>query len=354
MVRVGVIGTSAWTERMYMHALKNHPDGTVSAVCARDHDRTHDCARRWNIPNVYTDWRDLLDSDDIDAVIISTPNDIHYPITMHALKNSLHVLCEKPLALNHAQADAMATEADRRCLVNMTAFTYWYFPHYRYLAHLMHEHTIGTPYHFNMRYYSGHGIHGDPQWRFDRRHAGEGALFDIGSHALVLARAFLGDIAAVSASLPVTITRPGIPAAHRASDQAILNLRFADGTPGVIHLSMVSHQPKAGGQKQSLEISGSDGTLYYQNDFSSRFLLSLAKPGDDTPTELHVPDIYWPPQVSRANPREMYANLFQKSNTMAREFVSAIADDRRPDGPDLREGAEVQKVLDAAVRSHRN
>ncbi|MEM6528011.1 MAG: Gfo/Idh/MocA family oxidoreductase [Chloroflexota bacterium] len=352
-VRVGVIGTSAWAERMYMQALKNHPDGAVTAVCARDHDRTHDFARRWNIPNVYTDWRDLLDSD-IDAVIIVTPNHTHYPITMHALKNDLHVLCEKPLALNYVHADTMATEAERRNLIGMTAFTQWFYPHHRYIATLMQQGIVGTPYSLNLRHNSATGITGNPAWRFDRRQGGEGALFDIGSHAVSLARAFLGDIAAVSANLPITVPRPGIPGQYRASDQAFINLQFTDGTPGIIHVTMVSHQAKTGGQKQAIEISGSKGTLYYYNDFSTRFSLQFAQHGDDAPTELHVPDIHWPPQVSRANPRDMYADLFQKSNTMARAFVRAVADDHLPNGPDLREGAEVQKVLDAAIRSHQN
>lgn len=351
LIRVGVIGTSEWTERMYMKPLQDHPDGYVAAVCARDPERTRAFAHHWNVPHYYTDWRDLLDSDDIDAVIISTPNDTHYPITMHALKNDLHVMCEKPLALNYAQADAMATEAERRVLTGMTAFTYCHFPHYRYIAHLLRDGYVGTPYHLNLRYYSGYGISGDPIWRFDRRTGGEGALVDIGSHALALARAFLGEVGAVSASLATLVERPRIPAAHRACDHAVLNLRFVSGTVGVIHVSMVSYQPKRGGQKQALELSGSEGTLYYTNDFATHFSLRGARLGDDEPAELHVPDALWHAAVSRDNPRDFYRDLFGKTNVMAREFVSAIAEDRPIDGADLREGAEVQKLLDAAVFS---
>lgn len=351
MIRVGIIGTSAWTERMYINGLREHPNAKVTAVCGRDRERTEAFAKRNDIEYATTDYRDLLDGD-IDAVIISTPNDTHYPMTMHALKNRLHVMCEKPLALTYAQADAMATEAERRGVVNMTAFTYWFFPHYRYVAQLVNEGYVGTPYHLNLRYYSSYGLNGDPIWRFDRRHGGEGALADIGSHALSLARAFLGDATHVSARLSTHVTREGIPAEHRASDDAILTLQFANGALGTIHVSMASYQPQAGGQKQALELSGSNGTLFYQNDFSTFFSLQGAQLNDKQPQELTVPDELWPQEVSRDNPRDMYGDLFTKADAMAREFVSAIADERPANAPDFREGAEVQKLLDAAVDSH--
>lgn len=354
MVRVGVIGTSNWTGRMYMQALQHHPDGAVTAVCARNPERTQAFAEKWGVPNVYTDWRDLLDSDEIDAVIVSTPNDTHFPMTMHALKNDIHVLCEKPLALNYAQADAMATEAERRALVSMTAFTHWHFPHYQYTAQLIRDGYVGTPFHYSWRYYAGLGLDGAALWRFDRRYGGEGALADIGSHSFAVARLFLGEVAAVSAQLYTSVVREDIPPEHRASDQGVINVKFTNGASGVIHISMVSHQPPREGIRQEFVLSGSNGTLYYDNDFSTQFRLRGAQLDDEAPTQLHVPDDIWHPNISRDNPRDHYADLFQKTDAMAREFVSAIAANRPINGPDLREGAEVQKLLDATVASHEN
>jgi len=332
--------------------LADHPDGRVTALCARNPDRTAALADQYGIPAHYTDWRELLDSDDVDAVIIATPNDTHFPIAMHALKNDIHVLCEKPLALNYAQADAIATEAERRALYGMTAFTHWFFPHYRYVARLIRQGYVGRPLHLNWRYYSGMGLSGDPIWRFDRRQAGEGALADIGAHAFAVARAFLGPVDGVSGQLHTSVERERIPAQHRASDQAAVTLRFANGALGMIHVSMVAYQPPREGIRQEFTLSGTGGTLYYTNDFSSHFRLRGAQPGDDAPTDLTVPDDLWLPEVSRDNPRDMYADLYTKTDAMAREFVSAMADGRPIVGPDLREGAEVQRLIDAAVESH--
>ena len=352
MVRVGVIGSSEWTQRMYLKPLADHPDGAVTALCARNPQHTAAIAAQYNIARHYTHWRDLLDSDGIDAVIIATPNDTHFPIAMHALKNDIHVLCEKPLALNYAQADAIATEAERRALYGMTAFTHWFFPHYRYVARLVQQGYVGRPLHFNWRYYSGMGLSGDPVWRFDRRQAGEGALADIGAHAFAVARVFLGPVATVSAQLHTGVVRAGIPVQHRASDQAAVTMRFANGALGVIHVSLIAYQPPREGIRQEFTLGGTGGTLYYTNDFSSHFRLRGAQPGDDTPHDLTVPADLWPANVSRANPQAMYADLYTKTDAMAREFVSAIADGRPIVGPGLREGAEVQRLIDAAVESH--
>ena len=351
MIRVGVVGTSAWTERMYINGLRDHAEGRVVAVCGRDMARTRAFAGKHGIEHYYTDYRDLLDSD-IEAVIISTPNDTHYPMTMHALKNGLHVMCEKPLALTYAQADAMATEAARRGVVHCTAFTYNYFPHYKYIRRLIDEGYVGAPYHLNLRYYSTYGLDGSPVWRFDRKQSGEGALGDIGSHGLALALDVMGEITAVSARLMTHVAREGIPVDQQATDAAALTVQFASGAFGVLHVSMASFQPRDGGHKQSLEISGSKGSLYYRNDFATTFTLEGAQVGDTTAQALRVPDDLWPENVSRANPREMYGDLYTMADTMARDFVGAIAEGRSLHGHTFERGATVQKIIDAAVQSH--
>jgi len=354
MIRVGVIGTSAWTERMYIRGLADHPDGAVTAVCGRDLEKTRAFAEKHGIARFDTDYRALLDSGEIDAVVISTPNDTHYPMTMHALKNGLHVMCEKPVALNYAQADAMATEAERRGLVHLTAFTYNYFPHFRYIAQLVRDGFIGKPFHLNLRYYSNYVFsENHTPWRFDRAHGGEGALFDIGSHAVALVRDIFGEIVAVSTQISTHYAAEAIPKERQASDAAVLTLRFASGASGVVDINMASRQPSVGGQKQALDATGSTGMLHYENDFRTTFKLVGAQADDEAARDLHVPDGVWPAGVSRDNPRDMYGDLYTVADTMARDFVSAIAEGNAPNGLTLRDGAEVQRVLDAAVTSSR-
>src|SRR5579859_7819669 len=157
MVRVGVVGTSLWADSMYLPALQNHPKGKIVAVCGRDPDRTQVFAARWNIPHFYTDFRKLLDAGGLDALIVASANDSHHPITMAALDAGLHVLCEKPLALNAIQAREMADKAKSSGRKNMVPFTYRYMPTNRYLKQLIDEGYIGRPYHLNIRYYADYG-----------------------------------------------------------------------------------------------------------------------------------------------------------------------------------------------------
>src|SRR5262245_36266625 len=98
MVRVGVVGTSWWADAMYLPPLKAHPDAEVVAVCGRDEGRATDFAARWNVSQVYTDYRRMIDEARLDALIVASGNDSHYPITMAALDAKIHVLCDKPLA----------------------------------------------------------------------------------------------------------------------------------------------------------------------------------------------------------------------------------------------------------------
>src|SRR5215831_17136482 len=126
MVRVGIVGTSAWADAMYLPALKNHPQAEIAAICGRNPEKTQLFAARWDVPHFYTDYRAMIDAEELDAIVIATTNDTHHPITMAALDAGLHVLCEKPLALNAAQAREMAQKAKAVGVKTMVPFTYRY------------------------------------------------------------------------------------------------------------------------------------------------------------------------------------------------------------------------------------
>jgi hypothetical protein len=85
MIRVGIVGTSPWADAMYLPALKDHSQGQIVAVCGRNREKADAFAARWNVPNVYTDYRDMIASGKLDALIVASSNDSHYPITMAPL-----------------------------------------------------------------------------------------------------------------------------------------------------------------------------------------------------------------------------------------------------------------------------
>ena len=106
-VRVGVIGTSAPQGTGHLLTLGSHPQVVVAAICGRNRSRAEEVARKHEIPAIFTDYREMIEKGNLDALVIVTPDDLHYPMTMAGLDARLHVLCEKPMASNASQAREM-------------------------------------------------------------------------------------------------------------------------------------------------------------------------------------------------------------------------------------------------------
>ena len=353
MVRVGIIGTSWWADSMYMPALKTHPQAEVVAVCGRDYTRLQDFATRWEIPTTYTDYRRMVTSGDLDAVIVATANDTHYPITMLALEAELNVLCEKPMAQTAAQAHEMARLARQVGVRTMVPYSYRYMPTVRYVKRLIDEGYIGRPYDLNMRYYTGYGREAKYNWRFDGDVAGAGVIADLGAHWLHLARWFYGEVTALSADCATLIDRPantqGEAYAH-ADDSAMILLTFANGARGSLTVTAMDYEGTSFGQTHHMDFHGSEGTLYMTVDWDTVQAVSGCRAGEK-PHELPVPDDIWA-GARRDTVHNTYRDVFREQDHMAREFVTAVAEGHAVE-PNFDEGARVQDLIEAAVRSAR-
>ncbi len=238
-VRVGLVGTSWWAEAMYLPALADHSIGTITALCGRDLERARSVAASWHVPHAFDDWTAMLDSGEVDAVIIATPNETHYDITMAALDRGLPVLCEKPLGMNVAEAHEMAGEARRRGAITMVPFTYRFMPTNQFIKQLIVDGYVGQPYHLSMRYFAGYARDGAYAWRFDEAKAGTGILGDLGSHWLDMARWFLGEISTVSAhrdSFVPRQPRPDGSSYTQVEDSAVILARFESGASATLQV----------------------------------------------------------------------------------------------------------------------
>lgn len=205
-VAVGIIGTSWWAELMYLSSLAGYPNARLAAICGRNEERAAEVAAKYNVPRVFTDYREMIWTANLDAVVVSTPDDLHHPMTMAALEAGLHVLCEKPLAMNAAQAREMYETAEAEGVKHMVLFTNRWLPPFRHVHDLVQSGYIGRPYHAQFSHVGHYG--GEYQWRLDGRRA-NGVLGDLGSHIIDLSRWYLGEIASVDARLDTFETRPG-------------------------------------------------------------------------------------------------------------------------------------------------
>ncbi len=356
-VRVGVIGTSIYADVLHLTGLESHPGAEIAAICGRRREAAERLAAKYKIPQIFSDYREMIEKAGLDAVVIVSPDDLHYPMVMAALDAGLHVSCEKPLALNPGHAKAMYEKAEGAGLKHMVFFVNRWKPEYRYLRELIDEGFIGRSFHCHMRYLAGGGGQRPKYaWRYDSDRA-NGVLADLGSHMIDLARWLVGDISRVSAHLSTFLDRPGPDGnpLNAANDSAVLAVEFVDGTQGIIHASAVAHQADRS-QEQEIVLRGESGTL--EADYNLRGTdwgrgivrteseIRGARRDEPRFATLSVPDRIW----AGVDRNHAYEALV-KHSAGSRLFIEAIIDDK-PISPNFYDGFKAQEVIDAAITSH--
>ena len=353
-VRVGMIGTSWYADSLHLPSLTSHPQAVVSAICGRNEARAAELAHKYNIEHVYTDYRQLIESGTVDAVVIATPDDLHHAMTLAAVDAGLHVVCEKPLARNVADAQEMAVRADAAGVKHMTFFTLRWFQHTQFVKELINAGAVGNPSHCQISYVHGNAREPRYRWRLDGERA-NGILGDLGSHLIDLARWLNGDIVRVAAHLGNYVSRvhddgrPVVP----ANDAALLLVEFANGSQGTIHTSAVAYTGGRG-LEQHIILYGDAGTV--EADFSfgnfggggAEMAVRAARAPEGRFEELEIPAHIWGDV-----PREQNAEVFNRMPAGDRYFIDCILHNA-PVTPNLWDGVAVQAVMDAAIESHRS
>ena len=184
---MGRVHSQAWRSVAAFFDLPVKP--AMAALCGRSPERRPPRPRKLGWAAVETDWRRLVDRDDVQIVDICTPGDSHAEIAIAALAAGKHVLCEKPLANTVAEAEAMAAaaqEAAARGVRSMVAFNYRRVPAVALARRLVEEGRLGEIRHVRAQYLQDWIV--DPEfplvWRLQRDKAGSGALGDIGAHII--------------------------------------------------------------------------------------------------------------------------------------------------------------------------
>lgn len=337
-VKVGLIGTSWWADAIFLPVFAGYERATLAAICGRNRERADEMAAKYAIPQIFTDYRQMIERGNLDAVVVATPDDTHYPIVMAALDAGLHVLCEKPIALNAKHAKEMYEKAETVGIKHMVMYTWHWVPTVIRAKQLVDDGYLGRFYQGSSRWLGGYARSHDYQWRFDADRA-NGVLGDLGSHAIHLAQWFLGDVRAVSAHLGWYVQRdnPGGKPFRAANDAAWLHLEFVNGAHVQIELSTVTY--KANQDKTEFALFGERGTIEVGWSFADGFLPYLRALQDGTD------------DVISDDRRIDFINYFKTESVGPRHFVDCILDDK-PIYPGLYEGYKVQQVIDAALQSH--
>lgn len=350
-IRIGVIGTSWWADLYHLPVFSTDERVKIVAICGRNRERAQAMATKYDIPQIFTDYRAMIVQGGLQAIVISTPDDEHFPMTMAALDAGLHVLCEKPLALNAAHAKTMYERAEATDRRHLTLFSWRWLPHYRYIRDLISQGELGRIEHMQLSFIAGGGRNQHYSWRVDPQHA-NGIIGDSGSHMFDLARYLVGDIARVNARLISTMHRTGLDGQPMTSacDAATAMIEFANGAQATIEVSMVAriNDPAF---EQAITLHGEAGSLTASfGMLNSAPKLQRAK-GNEGYQPLVIPASYLS-GIDPAQPLgQQMKELFTQPDVGGRLFVDAILAGQTV-APSFYEGWQVQRVIDAAIASH--
>ncbi|MFI5610588.1 Gfo/Idh/MocA family protein [Amycolatopsis sp. NPDC051903] len=363
---MGAAHSQAW--RTVHHAFDVPLTPRMAVLCGRDATAAEAAAAKLGWAAFETDWKRLVDDEDVQLLDICTPGDTHAEIALAALEAGKHVLCEKPLANTVAEAEAMAAAASAaaaRGVRSMVAFNYRRVPALAFARSLVADGRLGELRHVRAQYLQDWIV--DPAfplvWRLQKDKAGSGALGDIGAHIVDLAQFLTGArITGVSAltetfvkERPLVVSSSGLVASSgpargevTVDDAALFTARFDSGAIGSFEATRF-----AAGRKNAMriELNGSAGSLAF--DFEAMNELHFHDHTADPElagfrrilvTEPGHPYVgaWWPPGHGLG-----YEHSFTHE---IRDFLVALGEGSDP-APSFADGLQVQRVLDAVERS---
>ena len=351
-VRIAMIGSGAVSDYHHVPGVRIDPRAELVAACDTDAALVERRKADWGIDRVSTDYRDIVNDPDVDAIVIATPNFTHQEISEAAAKAGKHIMCEKPLALDAGEVRSMYEAARDNGVVHMTAFTYRFAPSMIYLRHLLKSGALGEPRHFRSQRFldlpeTSWG------WRQYKDRAGAGDLFDMTIHRIDFAIDLLGPISSVCGAVARFATRDRLADGtacppSEVDDWSSIIGEFASGATGVWEgTTLAKGYHRDGFGHEWAEINGSEGSAVYRLHEPNTIL--VGKTGKDLAPE-PVPLHHLKPSSSPRDPNDgPPATVFRYD--LIWEFVSAIVEGRDA-VPSFLDGLNAQIVADAVLRSH--
>ncbi len=275
VIRVGSVGIGGISRGVHLPGIKNSPDLELVAVCDIDPEALRYAQETYGIDQAhcFTDYHDLINCPDVDAVDISTPNNVHFPVAMAAVEAGKPFAVEKPITLNSQEADALAQAAKEKGVKNMVCFSYRFMAAARYAKDLIARGLIGQVYHVDMQYYQAWGLplcETPLVWRFQKALTGSGALGDLGSHALDLVRFVTGKEykRLVSHTGTFVHERKKPDGTMGPVDVDDFSNYMAEMEDGIAATFRITRYGFGRGNFQTMEVYGSQGGLVYKLDYN--------------------------------------------------------------------------------------
>ena len=330
-------------------------------IVGRDEQALAEAARRLDWEEHATDWREAITRDDVDIVDICTPGFLHAEIAIAALEAGKHVLCEKPLANDPAEAERMveaARAARERGQVAALGHTYRRVPALAHARDLVAAGRLGQIRQIRASYLQDWLVDAEAgmTWRLRKETAGSGALGDIGSHAIDQIQYVTGQqVTAVRGRLATMVPeRPGPdgPEPVTVDDAAWATLELDGGAIASVEASRMATGAK---NELALEVYGTRGALRFDLERLDElwFLDATAPVAEQGFARVHVTEPEhpylegWWPQGHILGWENAFTN-------QARDLLLAVRSrDPAAYSPDFEDGLALQRILEAVIASHR-
>ncbi len=375
-LRIGVLGcgfmgrthSNAWGQVNHFFPREHQPVLKAAYGREEDRDKLEKFAKAWGFESIETDWRKVIERDDIDLVDVCVPNFMHHDVVIAAAEAGKMIVCEKPLAMNSKEAEEMVVAVEKAGVPNMVSFNYRRVPAISLVKQILDEGRIGRPFHYRATYNQDYTIGADvPQggmalWRLDARVAGSGVTGDLLAHSIDTAEWLNGPIRRVVAATETFIKErkhadTGQVEKVSIDDACMFLALFANGSMGTFESTRYARGRK---NYNTFEINGERGGVFF--DLEDPHILQFfryADPQTGKKIEDHLTG--WQ-RIHVTNFEHPYMkNYWVPGTTIGYEhtFINGFADflaslEGGPKfQPDMRTAWRTQRVCDAVLESAR-
>lgn len=296
-LKIGIVGVGGIAD-YYISCLQHHAEAELWAICDNNDERLQQRGAELGIAEArrYASYVELLQCQELDAVMIGTPNFNHIAIARDAVKYRKPFALEKPIALHAQDAVGLCAELKASPLPHMICFSYRYKAAARYARELIQQGKLGQIYHVYSQYLQSWAINEELPllWRFNKSLSGSGALGDLGSHILDLHRFLVGDTQRVVAHADTLIPQRKL---IDGSGSGIVDVDdychvLAKMDNGISSSMQISRFAYGRGNYQRIEIYGSKGSLVYNLEEHDTLEICLAEDGDGQFKSVEIPKQY--------------------------------------------------------------
>lgn len=371
-VNVGIVGTkfmgkahsNAWTSVSQFFNPGLMP--VLKLACGQDKAGTKEFGDRWGWEETTTNWKEVVEREDIDIVDVCTPTYLHKDIVVAAAAQGKQIFCEKPIALNFAEAKEMYEAAEKAGVLHYLNHNYRRTPAIAFAKQLIQEGKIGQIFHWRGTYLQDWIT--DPNfpltWHLQKKFAGAGPHYDLNSHSVDLARYLVGEVKAVSAMMKTFVAERPLPGQGAGTfksgaagsetgkvtvdDAAFMVAEFENGALGAFESSRF-----ASGRKNYnyFEIYGSKGSLAFDLERMNELqFLDLSDPPDEQGFRTILVTNATHPYVAAWWPPGHIIGYEHEFTHAVSDFLTAMEKGTKIE-PNFLDGMRDMQVLEAAITS---